>query len=845
MPANFSEGLIRLYRKLLIADMQRRLPTPESSNGETIADEDLGRLISSASILALSTDAEDRTVAYEIATRTANLRNDLPPALLKAADLLLSRLGNFPGRQLLRERYGEAFSETAIAPYLDLEVVAREIENTVEDPASDAKLLTDFQVGMLEAFSESPAVSVSAPTSAGKSFILSLEVIRKLTQQPQASVVYLVPTRALIRQVILTLRRDLVKSGLGNVPLRSVPTPIARDAAPSGVVYVLTQERLLSLLHADEADVWITTLIVDEAQGIGDGARGVLLHSAIDAVLERFPEAKVFFASPLARNPEYLLKLFRRSGLPFLEQHSPVSQNLVLVGPGNVGATFASFQLVLPGERVDLGERDLGFSLREVGVLSRRAKLALAVQGARSCCIVYANGARDAEKIAAEIASAIASAPTQDQEVAEFVTFLEEQVHKEYGLIDALKKKVGFHYSNMPGSVRAGVEELCARNKLKFICCTSTLLQGVNLPARDIVIENPKRGMGKPMQRGDFVNLAGRAGRLLREFHGNVWCLRPDLWEEPSYEGESLHEIESAFAKALADGGTAIRQVLDDDGGLDDRNRDTAIAALTRVYTEFTLSGKSLADSEYHTPKNEASLIETAERLRNLETSLPPELFGRNYGVLPMRLEALRQYFSRVDNPLELIPIAPFIPKTNSRLFEIFYTVERELQHDSTERYRYYWRLATQWIHQRPLRQIIDERIQFLRTRDAGINIRNVIYEVVEDIETVLRYRFVKHLRAYNDVLTVVLRESGFPQQAESLPPMHLYLECGAADIVAISLISLGLSRVAALFLKGRIDLPRDATPEHCLRKLRPLELDAMPLPVYCRRELLALGFGR
>ncbi len=845
MPAPFSEGLTRLYRKLLIADMQRRLPGPESSDAETIADEDLGRLISSASILALSINAEDRTVAYEIATRTANLRNNLPPALLKAADLLLSRLGNFPGRQLLRERYGNGFSETAIAPYLDLEVVAREIENTIEDPASDAKPLTDFQVGMLEAFSESPAVSVSAPTSAGKSFILSLEVIRNLTQQSQASVVYLVPTRALIRQVILTLRRDLKKSQLGNVPLRSVPTPITRDAAPSGVVYVLTQERLLSLLHSDEADVWITTLIVDEAQGIGDGARGVLLFGAIDAVLERFPEAKVFFASPLARNPEYLLKLFHRDGLPFLEQHSPVSQNLVLVGPGGGGATFATFQLILPGERVDLGERDLGFSLRQVGVLSRRAKLALAVQGARSCCIVYANGARDAEKIAAEIASAIPSAPTQDQEVTEFITFLEEQVHKEYGLIEALRKKVGFHYSNMPGSVRAGVEELCARNKLKFICCTSTLLQGVNLPARDIVIENPKRGMGKPMRRGDFVNLAGRAGRLLREFHGNVWCLRPDLWEEPSYEGESLHEIESAFAKTLEDGGKTIRQVLDDDGGLDDRNRDTAIAALTRVYTEFTLSGKSLSDSEYHTPENEASLIETAERLRNLETSLPPELFGRNYGVLPMRLEALRQYFSRVDDPLGLIPIAPFIPKTNGRLFEIFHTVERELQHDSTERYRYYWRLAKQWIHQRPLRQIIDERIQFLRTRDPDVNIRNVIYEIVEDIETVLRYRFVKHLRAYNDVLAVVLRERGFPQQAESLPPMHLYLECGAADIVAISLISLGLSRVAALFLKGRIDLPRDATPEDCLKKLRSLPLDAMPLPVYCRRELSALGFGR
>jgi hypothetical protein len=295
----------------------------------------------------------------------------------------------------------------------------------------------------------------------------------------------------------------------------------------------------------------------------------------------------------------------------------------------------------------------------------------------------------------------------------------------------------------------------------------------------------------------------------------------------------------------MEDGGIAIRQVLDDDGGLEERDRETAVAALTRVYTEFTLPGRSLTDSEYHTPDNEASLIETAERLRNLETTLPAELFGRNYGVLPMRLEALNQFFRATDDPRTLMPIAPFVPGTNNRLFEIFHTVERELQHDSTESYRYYWRLAKEWIHQQPLHRIIDERIQFLRGRGADVNVRNVIYEVIEDIETILRYRFVKHLRAYNDVLAVVLRERGFAAEADRLPPMHLYLECGAADVVAISLISLGLSRVTALFLKRRIDLPEDATPEICLAKLRGLATERLNLPAFCLRELAALGLGR
>jgi hypothetical protein len=232
MAEHLPVGLRDLYRRLLLADMQRRLPGKDGDHQDRISEEDLARLLGGASALALSESADDRTAAYEIATRTVSLRDGLSPSLLKTTDILLSRLGNFPGRQLLRDRYGEAFMDQPVAPYLQLEVLAREVENTVADRAGGTRPLTDFQVGTLDAFNEASAVSVSAPTSAGKSFVLSLEVIRKLLEQPQAAVAYVVPTRALIRQVVLTLRRDLRKSGLAHIPLRSIPTPIAREAAP-------------------------------------------------------------------------------------------------------------------------------------------------------------------------------------------------------------------------------------------------------------------------------------------------------------------------------------------------------------------------------------------------------------------------------------------------------------------------------------------------------------------------------------------------------------------------------------------------------------------------------------
>lgn len=840
MPERLPSDYSVLFRRLVVLDSQRRLPGTQEQSEEPLSRDDTARLLGFASVLALSDAPDERGAAYEIATRVA-ADPRVTADLVHAADVILARLGNFPGRTLLHERQPTAFKNEVLGTaYLDLEVMAREVENTIVDASGNSQLVTDFQREVLDIFQQFGSASISAPTSAGKSFLFSIEVIRRLRSTPGACVIYVVPTRALIRQVSLGLREDLRKAGVA-VPVRAVPTPIDRSQAEAGIVFVLTQERLLSLLQAPADQVWVTTLIVDEAQGISDGSRGILLHTAIEEVNRRFPAADVLFASPLSRNPEYLLDTFRKGrGKPYTEQHSPVAQNLILASRVHGRPSYLQFTQLWANEKIDLGTRDVGFAFGTEGVLDRRAKFALAVSRPGSACIVYANGARDAEVLAEEIAEASPQLDSPSARLTEFVSFLAEYIHPEYGLIHALQRGVGFHYSNMPGSVRAGVEDLCKTGELRFICCTSTLLQGVNLPARDIVVENPKRGMGKPMLRNDFVNLAGRAGRLLREFHGNVWCLRPELWESPSYTGPLLQPIESALAVTLKDGGTLIRRLLRQDDTLADSERETATAALGRVYSDYIIRGRSLLDSDFRTPENEASLRETMVSVAEIARSLPAEVFFENHGLLPTRLEELAVEFRNAEDPTKLVPIAPFVPGTNSRLFEIFERVQRILENDDTNRYKYYWYLAKEWLHQNHLSQIIRERLAY----EPTANIRNTIYSVIEDIEKVIRFRMVRNLRAYNSVLAAVLREKGHGDLADSLVPMHLFLECGATDTVALSLISLGLSRTSALILKAHIFFPRESTPEECLTKLEASNIAGLSIPPFCRREVESLLRG-
>ncbi len=784
----------------------------------------------------------ERTLAYEIATRATTLMGSEYPGFVHAAELILARLGNFPGRDLLKHRFGATSNQSAL---LRLEMRMREIENTSTDAGGTNRTLTDFQCDSMNAFVSHSSVSLSAPTSAGKSFLLLLEVMRSLRENTPAGIVYVVPTRSLIRQVVVDLRTFLIKSSLPFPIIRSMPKAVAKNEAPDGVIYVLTQERLLSLLNAEEAPLWLSALIVDEAQEIGSGSRGILLHTAIESLLFQFPHVRVIFASPLARNPEYLTDLFScKDAISQSELHSPVSQNIILVESSHSSVREISCKLVVDEEIVDLGTRELKYRFSGVSSTRRLAIFArslISTESRDESCIIYANGAVAAERISRHLTRLLPLLQPLDPSIEEFVDYLKDYVHFEYGLIDVLKYGVAFHYGNMPSSVRAGIEDLFKQRKLRFICCTSTLLQGVNLPARHIVIEAPKRGNKSPMERADFLNLAGRAGRLKQEFHGNVWCLRPSHWIKSCFEGERQTEIKSAFEKMIHDGGVAIRKVMEDDDPKAE-NLGAAVAAMGRIFTEFVQKGRDLIPTKDGDP---ASLNLTLEMLRVLrsDVSLPASIFARNTGVHPQRLENLYQHLFNQKDLSEFIPIAPRRPGVHARLKLIFQLVQRHLMGIEDNSFSQHAKIAQGWIHDEPLSSIISKEVSYRRSEasknEVKFNPSRVIYGVVYTIESVIRFRYVRNLRAYHDVLGQALRIRGAPE-ADSLVPMHLFLECGASKLVTLNLISLGISRMTALLLEKRITLSGSSTPEQCLKLCRDAIFNApnMKIPAIARREV-------
>ncbi|MBF4344393.1 ATP-dependent DNA helicase, partial [Vibrio anguillarum] len=162
---------------------------------------------------------------------------------------------------------------------------------------------------------------------------------------------------------------------------------------------------------------------------------------------------------------------------------------------------------------------------------------------------------------------------------------------------------------------RTGVEDLFRNGDVKVVCRTSTLLQGVNLPAKHIIIENPKSG-DNGMTRADFLNLAGRAGRLLNEFHGNVWCIRPEEWESPCYTGDKLQTITSSISNILIDGGTELQKAINpdiSDDSWDEKRQDEADVAIGKLYNDYLDTKDFSFMEQYRTDINSRELDQTIE----------------------------------------------------------------------------------------------------------------------------------------------------------------------------------------------------------------------------------------
>ncbi|MGV0827743.1 DEAD/DEAH box helicase [Empedobacter brevis] len=122
------------------------------------------------------------------------------------------------------------------------------------------------------------------------------------------------------------------------------------------------------------------------------------------------------------------------------------------------------------------------------------------------------------------------------QENQEFANWIRKEYHTEWLLADYIERGIGIHHGRLPRSLSQIILDEFNNGKIKFLFCTSTIIEGVNTKAKNIIIFDNKIADEK-IDFFTYNNICGRSGRMFKHFIGNVYLFHnPPIEELPLIE---------------------------------------------------------------------------------------------------------------------------------------------------------------------------------------------------------------------------------------------------------------------------------------------------------------------
>lgn len=803
-----------------------------------VAPDLLKRLMQVALIFAESDDDGLRETAQRISTAALRLAgNDV----LDLYSLVQGRLRNFPA---LGSRDGGALPPIHAPLSLQYEFVSKRTQQTVQAGDESEHVLTPFQLETWNVLRSGRSTALSGPTSAGKSYVLLLHLVEQFRAGRAKNVAYVVPTRALINQVSDDAAAALTAGGVNDVTVTSVPVDLSSEEAPL-TLYVVTQERLDALLIGSPA-LHLDLVIVDEAQMLADGSRGVLLESVMDRLQKSDWRSQFVFSGPLIANPEYFGQLFALDGFTSCaSKQSPVTQKLIFLDYIDQPTSRVLVKTRIEGSDAPIETLDL--PIRLLTDLDRLSYLSYKF-GRSGSSIVYAGGKAEAEKIATKISTEVPVDEKRSASLSELIGFVKKHIHKDYALVSTLEKGVGFHYGHMPSLLRKQLEDHFREKRLQFLVCTSTLLYGLNLPARNIFLSKPTTGRGSAISGPAFWNLSGRAGRLGKELEGNVFLIDYANWESKPLSQPRSVSVSSALKATLVEQASELIAYL----------HDPTISSDVRPDLEITL-GKLVLDERtnrlartlgrYASSADPKAIEEIRDRVEQISAlvDIPTEVLNGNVGVSIFRQKDLLDYFVkrlRQLPPEDIIPSHPLgefddVLSNHRRAFKRIHTYLLKFP-GADRRHNFFAPLALRWMRGDPLPVLINGAITYNKNNNTGKSVASIIRDTMEDVEQDLRFRYVKYFTCYNALLSVALERTGKKEYAASIPNIPLFLEVGGSSGSMINLMALGLSRTSAEAISDYIN-DKEMPVAELRRWLRELDVSKLDISPICIREIQAL----
>lgn len=474
------------------------------------------------------------------------LQNDLREFFVVS----LSRLGVAPAtvmvdddlRRLRRYSPFESFSASLATVSLQLpeQIAVGEFEYQ----------LTKFQKRAFEAIAKNRLTGLSAPTSAGKSYAIYLSIV-SVAMSAESPVVYIVPTISLLNQVSEDLRDILNRHGLQSWIVANSYT----SGRPQSV-FVLTQERAIVAVDMGLSTAALAMLVVDEVQNLErvtseSDLRSKILYDFMQDIRAADNVEKIVLSGPRLDNVGFIgSDIFGVESAEERAVESPVANLTYAIERVGNGYMLNQYRDSLGGRasitvtnsKVVQG---IGQSTYTDGFYTYLNHLVESL-GDRSRNLIFSPTTEQARRTAQQLTGL--SPAARDDALHSLSEYLANSIHPGHTLVQTVKSGVAFHSGKVPPHARLAIEQAFSDGLLKDIVCTTTLMQGVNLPADIVLVRNPKLYVKKTgdnpaeLSAYEFANLRGRAGRLLKHFVGRTVVLDEGSFRPDDGQGDLFGE---------------------------------------------------------------------------------------------------------------------------------------------------------------------------------------------------------------------------------------------------------------------------------------------------------------
>ena len=728
---------------------------------------------------------------------------------------VLSKASNYRGRKIMAPDYEEKSLLEHLYIQYDLDVLAL--------PTDPGENFFPEQKNVYDSFVKQH-FSYSAPTSMGKSFLMRVYIEQQIRADVKNNYAIIVPTKALINEVSMKLIHEL--QGLLEEKDYAVVTSAGSTALEQkgNYVLVLTPERMMYLLMKDE-NLTVDYMFVDEAHKItSSDKRSTIYFNIVDMLSRRVSKPHIIFASPNVPNPEVYLELV--PGAELLDnnmsmKYSPVTQFLYMVD-------YVDYTVYVYNQH--LRKYDFIINLAQNAGLRDLVKFVSDdSSGAVKQNLVYCSSKDRTVTYAKEYAKLLA--PLHNPKLDALAKEVRNEVHGQYYLADLIEKGVAYHIGYLPADIRMRIEDYYRERLITTLFCTSTLIEGVNLPADNLFITSYKSGLSS-FKVVDFKNLIGRVGRIEFNLYGNVFVVRMD------------DKLEKEKFKQLIEEDVP-RQHLSVVSELTRPQRELIVSHLMRGDVQFKGYPNDQTEDNYDLMRK-FGLILAKDILKDRNSRVVRE-FARE--LTPEKIDAIRTAFENSPfRPDDDITISsdqreslyeairdgleyPALNEHNSadyhetkrfmlRLLRIFKwdkyergTLGKKNRDGEFSMLSWYVVILLQWIQGYGLSNIIKESIEDKRKNQRAVLVRHgqwetyngspdhkncIIAETLEAIDDVILFKITNYFLKFT--------EEYIRQKGECRNDWYEYVEYGTTNKLRITLQKSDFSREATDYIRKHQD---------------------------------------